>query len=116
MYLLIEENPNCSGEERQLSHAGPTKTVAHVRLSGPAVSPAWWSVTGVDEGGTFSPAQAVQIEDSGAGNAWLIFGGLWGLRFRPENSGSPWSLDDKSQWGEAFKVLDISGEDIRFVE
>lgn len=114
MYLLVEENPNCPGEERRLTESGAIKIVTHLRLDGPTGSPTWWAVTGVDENEIYRPAEAVQIEDSGAGNAWLIFGGLWGLRFRPEESKAEWSFQEKSQWGEAFKVLDISGEDIRF--
>ncbi len=114
MYVLVEENPNCSSEERMLSQSGPSRVVSHLRLPGPDGVVEWWQVTAVEEGERFGTAQAVEIEDSGAGNAWLIYGGLWGIRFRLENSSSPWSLSDKSQWGTPFKVLDISGEDIRF--
>lgn len=115
MYLVVEENPNCSPDERRFSTLGSPRTVTHLQIDGPNGNRGWWGATGVDEGGAFVPAQAILMEDSGAGNVWLIYGGSWGLRFRKEES-SDWSLADKSQWGEPFKVLDISGEDIRFAQ
>src|SRR5436190_17812306 len=114
MYLVVEENPNCSADERVFSESGKIKPVARLNVEQPSRIRAWCDVTGVEEGGAFTPAQAVQVEDSGAGTAWLIFGGTWGLRFRPAGSTGDWSLSNSSQWGVPFKVLDISGEDISF--
>jgi hypothetical protein len=114
MYLIIEENPNCLGEERVFSESGPLKLVKKLNLDAPDGKRAWFEVAAVDEPNTFSPAHGVQVEDSGAGNAWLIFGGNWGLRFRITGSADAWSLDNPAQWGTAFKVLDIAAEDIEF--
>jgi hypothetical protein len=113
MYLVIEENPNCVADERVFSESGKTKPVAQLNVEQPSGIRAWCDVMGVEEGGVFAPAQAVQVEDSGAGNAWLIFGGSWGLRFRPSGSTAEWSVTNSSQWGVPFKVLDFSGEDIK---
>jgi hypothetical protein len=66
-------------------------------------------VAGVDEGGGFVEARAVKIADSGAGFAYLIYGGDGGIRLRPAehdlSTGHPWSLDDPLQWGESHMVL-----------
>lgn len=97
-----------------MAESGPQRLVSHLRLEGPDRVAQWWEATGVDDGEKYGPARAVRVDDSGAGSAWLIFGGTWGLRFKPEGSKAAWSLTDKSQWGEPFKVLDISGDDIRF--
>jgi hypothetical protein len=115
MYLVIEDNSNCEAQERVFSELGNHRPVSHLRLEGPDGTLAWWETAAVNSDGSFGPAQAVQVEDSGAGNAWLIFGSNWGLRFRQEGSKSLWSLTDSFQWGEPFKVLDISADDIRFI-
>ena len=39
-----------------------------------------WEIFGVDAAGRHTAAQAVQIEDSGAGTSWLIWGDTHGLR------------------------------------
>ncbi len=45
-----------------------------------------WSSEG---GGTPCAAQAVTVEDSGAGTAMLVYGGDWGLRLTPHGGGEP---------------------------
>ena len=51
------------------------------------------------------PALYAPVTDSGQAYAHLIFGGDWGIRFRPEGSEDPWSTDNQDQWGEPFIVL-----------
>jgi len=114
MFLIIEENKNCSPEERMFKENGKPKTVSQVHLNTPSGQTEWCEVTGVEEKGTFREAQAVQVDDSGAGAAWLVFGGNWGIRFKRTPNDESWSLKNKNQWGEPFKVLDISGADIKF--
>jgi len=116
MYVLVEENGNCSPEERMFSDSGPKKGVHQVQCETPEGQLIWCDVIGVIGKGTFVPAQAVVVDDSGAGTAWLVFGGQWGIRFRSSGSAKEWSLSEKTQWGAPFKVLDSSGEDIRFIE
>ncbi len=41
-----------------------------------------WEIVGVDADGSARVARAVQVEDSGAGTSWLIWGGTHGLRLR----------------------------------
>ena len=62
-------------------------------------------MTGVDDGGRWVQAMAVKIADSSDGIAYLIHGGAWGIRLRPEKSRQePWDLANKNQWGEPFKI------------
>ena len=114
MYLLVEINPNCESEERMFPTTGAPRKVAQVQLERPALGTIWCDVVSVDENGVFGPAQAVQMDDSGAGVAWLVLGGTWGLRLRPTGTTNPWSFSDPIQWGVPFLVLDFSGSGIRF--
>jgi hypothetical protein len=115
MYLSIEENDNCAADERMFSTSGAKRTVAKIQLENPRSKVAeWCEVSSVCEDGTFGPAHAQMIEDSSDGTAWLIFGGTWGLRFRPSDQSVPWSLSDHHQWGLPFLVLDSSGTSIQF--
>ena len=69
-------------------------------------------IVGVDRGGRWMPAYGVKVMDSSEGHAFLIYGGPWGLRFRPDEfSKQLWSFDDPNQWGEPLKVYG-SEEDI----
>jgi hypothetical protein len=112
MFIVIEENPNCEPQERVFSTTGAQKTVTHLNLESPRGETKWWEVAGLDENGKSVPAQAIQVEDSSDGIAWLVFGGSWGLRMRDSNE--EWSVDNQKQWGVPFKVLDISASAIRF--
>lgn len=69
-------------------------------------------LTGVDAGCDWVQAMAVKIADSSDAFAYLIYGGRWGIRIRPE--GRPdeiWDLKNKAQWGEPYKIYG-SEEDI----
>lgn len=112
MFLVIEENPNCRPDERVFPTSGTSRTVKKLNVKKPGGGEGWHEVIGVGSDKSFQPAQALQMEDSSAGVAWLIFGGDWGLRFKSNDQ--PWSLDDTQQWGEPFLVLDISGTAIQF--
>jgi hypothetical protein len=57
------------------------------------------------DGGVPVTAYAVQVEDSGQGIAYLVYGGDWGIRLRPAGSGNEWRIDDPEQWGESHLVL-----------
>ncbi len=63
------------------------------------------AVTGVSQEGKWTPVHAVKVTDSGAGYAFLIYGGEWGIRLRPEKfAEEPWDLANAHQWGEPFKL------------
>ena len=114
MYLLVDENPNCAPEERMFSTTGQAVMVEQVLLRTPSGKETWCHLTAVDAGPAFSTAQGIQVEDSGAGVAWLIYGGAWGVRLKEANNPTAWSLENTTQWGLPFLVLDASGSEIRF--
>jgi hypothetical protein len=47
----------------------------------------------------------VQVEDSGAGAAYVIYGGDWGIRLKAADSEKDWDASDPDQWGETHLVL-----------
>jgi len=57
------------------------------------------------DGGSPVSAYAVNVEDSGAGGGYLVYGGDWGIRLGPADSNTPWSMDAPDQWGETHLVL-----------
>ena len=107
MFLVIEENPNCPPDERVFSESGPARTIDRLLIDDPKGVATWCEAAAV-ENGSFGQAKAVQVEDSSAGSAWLIFGGGWGVRFRPAGLDEDWALEDQRQWGAPFLVLDSS--------
>ena len=61
-------------------------------------------VTGMEKGGKPCHATAQKVSDSGGGVSILIYGGAWGLRFKPVGDEKhPWDLNDPRQWGEPYK-------------
>ncbi|WNM63009.1 hypothetical protein [Candidatus Nitrospira neomarina] len=59
------------------------------------------------------PAYAQRVEDSGAGSAFIVFGGNWGIRLKLATDDNDWNIEDANQWGEGYLSL---GEerDLRF--
>ncbi len=54
-------------------------------------------------------AYALCIEDSGDGEAWLIYGGKHGVRLRRASSTKKkFSLQNKNEWGEVYLCYHIS--------
>ena len=103
MYLEIEENPNCEATPLQLFEAlSPPRAVEKMWLEKEGERALYW-VTGVEEG-TPCPAYAVKVSDSGSGSSFLIYGGNWGIRFKPVAfEKEPWDLTNSRQWGEPYK-------------
>lgn len=60
----------------------PLRTVKRVHFEPDDGPQGVWLVEGLDERGQRHPAHAVQVEDSGAGTSWLIWGDAHGLRLR----------------------------------
>jgi len=107
-HVEVEANDNTPMMAQQVyKNLGLPFRVAAVRIfegdpDGQLFAIAGWSSA---DGGTPVPAYAVQIEDSSAGAAYLVYGGDWGVRLRPVDSDAPWSLDDPEQSGETHLVL-----------
>ena len=63
----------------------------------------YW-VTGIESNGIPCPATAQKVSDSGGGVSVLIYGGAWGIRFKPVGfEEEPWDLNNPDQWGEPYK-------------
>ena len=104
MQIEVKDSPNCGGTEqfvyRELGEARPVKAII-AEERGKEVS---LDVTGVANGGGWVQARCVKIADSGAGFAFLIFGGEWGIRLKPRWHKAGWDFTDPKQWGEPFKI------------
>ena len=105
MQIEVNENPNCQPSQQFVfSELGPVRPVEAIKTIDRGVE-LRCDVVGVDGGGKFIQAYAVKIADSGAGYAYLIFGGSWGIRLKSERDGAePWDLSNSRQWGEPFKI------------
>jgi hypothetical protein len=108
----VEPNDNTPMMAQQVyKNIGAPFPISHVRVYEGEPEGRLCAITGwsSSESGPEAPVYAVQVEDSSAGAAFLVYGGDWGVRLRPAESEGPWSLDDAGQWGETHMVL--SSED-----
>ena len=104
----VESNENCEDSVfARFKEVGPARPINQVKLYDRNPTGAWYWITGWsdDEQTPAYPAYAQLVEDSGAGLAHLVYGGLYGLRFKPINIEEPWSLESPLQWGEAYLSL-----------
>jgi hypothetical protein len=113
-YVDVESNPNSPMSASQVFHNIDTPMrVLQVRIFEGEPEGQLCAITGWSskDGGSPVDAHVVRIEDSSQGEAFLIYGGDWGLRLRPAEDGSPWAHENGSQWGEPYLVL-ADAEDI----
>ena len=116
MFIEVESNENCEtsffGRFKEIR---PARPVVQVKLYDRNPSGEWYWVIGWSDDAT-SPAcqaHAQLVEDSGAGLTHLVYGGLYGLRFKPISTDEAWNLDSPHQWGEDY--LSLSSErDLRY--
>ncbi len=96
---------------------GPPKPVIQVRLYDRNPAGEWYWVTGWSDNVESPPCPAYGqlVEDSGSGLAYLVYGGLYGLRFSPAHLNEPWSLTSPSQWGEAYLLL-AGDHDVKYAD
>ena len=116
MIVEVESSENCEASVfARFKEVGPARPIIQVRLYDRNSSGDWYWVTGwTDNAETpVCPAYVQLVEDSGSGLAHLVYGGIYGLRFKPIASEEPWSLTNSNQWGETH--LSLSSErDLRF--
>jgi hypothetical protein len=108
MIVEVESNPNCeSSIFVRFKEAGPAKRVIQIKSFERSSQGEWCWVTGWtdDSDQPLCPAYAQPIEDSGAGLAFLVFGGIWGVRLRPVALSEDWNLESPNQWGEPYLSL-----------
>ena len=118
MIVEVESSENCeAGLFARFKEAGPARPVVQVRLYERNPVGEWYWVTGWSDNAErpLCPAYAQRVEDSGSGLAHLVYGGIYGLRFKPVSPEEPWRLDSGHQWGETH--LSLSSErDLRYGE
>ena len=108
MYLEVDDNPNHPGSvSMRFKELGPPRPIKQLRVSDRNSQGELCWVTGWcdNPGQPLCPAFAQQVEDSGQGLAYLIYGGNWGVRFKPVDLDEDWDLDSSNQWGEAFLLI-----------
>ena len=108
IYIEVEDNPNSDYMPLMLyeAHSDPVP-VSRVALDEPDRPSGVYDVTGwcSEGGGSPCPALYAPVSDSGQAVVHLVYGGDWGVRFRPEDSNEPWDIDSADQFGEPYVML-----------
>jgi hypothetical protein len=107
-HIEVEANESCPRSANMVySNMTNPRPIDRVRIFDGTPGGAVYAVTGWSsrDAGTPVGAYAVQVEDSGAGAAFVVYGGDWGVRLRPVDSINDWDTSDKDQWGETHLVL-----------
>lgn len=118
MVIEVDSNPNCeSSVFARFKEVGPARRVVQVRSFERTAQGEWCWVTGwTDHQETpHCPAYAQTVEDSGAGLAHLVFGGIWGIRLKPVTVQEEWDLQSRNQWGEPYLSL-AESKDLRYAD
>ncbi len=108
MILEIESNLNFDGSYFiRFKEIGPPRRVTHLKSYERCSRGEWCVITGWcdDPDQPLCPVYAQRVEDSGSGSAFIVYGGNWGLRLKPENEIKDWDLYDPGQWGEGYLSL-----------
>jgi hypothetical protein len=114
----VESNKNCEDSVfARFKEIGHTRPINQVKLYDRNPAGEWYWITGWsdNEQTPACPAYAQLVEDSGAGLAHLVYGGVSGLRFKPINIEEAWNLESPHQWGEAYLSL-ASDRDLRYAD
>jgi hypothetical protein len=116
--MVVEVEPNANCEQSvcaRFKEAGPARRVAQVKTFERRSEGEWCWVTGWidDPEHPCCPAYAQRVEDSGAGLAYLVFGGIGGIRLKPVSLAEDWDLSSPNQWGEPYLLL-ADAKDIRY--
>ena len=118
MFIEIESNPNCEDSIfLRFKELGPARRISQVKSYEQSSKGEWCDIVGwsEDPDHPMCPAFAQPVEDSGTGLAYLVFGGIWGVRLKPVSFQEEWSLESSHQWGETY--LSLSDErDVQYEE
>jgi hypothetical protein len=118
MFVEVESNPNCEQSVcARFKDVGQRRPVVQIRSDERTPGGEWYWVTGWtdDPAHPCCPAFAQVVEDSGAGAAHLIIGGIWGIRLKPVALSEEWDVDSPNQWGEPYLLL-ANARDLRYAD
>jgi hypothetical protein len=108
IWVETEENPNCEWMPLQVyeSHES-SKPIRLVTLEDPNYPRGIYGVSGWSSvgGGTPCPALFAPVSDSGQAVVYLVYGGDWGIRLRPEIYTGNWSIKNTYEHGEPYLML-----------
>lgn len=116
--IEVESSENCEASLfARFKEVGPARRIDQVKLYERNPAGEWYWVTGWNDDPATPAclAYAQLVEDSGSGLAHLVYGGIYGLRFKPTNIEEAWNLDSPQQWGEAYLSLS-SDRDLRYAD
>ena len=116
MFVEVESGENCETSIfLRFKEVGPSQEVTQVKIYDRSPRGEWCEVIGCtdDEAAPWCVAKAQPVEDSGAGLAILVFGGVGGIRLKPLSCGEEWSLNSREQWGETHLLFGDS-RDLRY--
>lgn len=116
MVVEVEPNRNCEQSVcARFKEAGPARRAMQVKSFERRSEGEWCWVTGWtdDPEQPCCPAHAQRVEDSGAGLAYMVFGGIGGIRLKPVSLAEDWNLNSANQWGEPYLLL-ADAKDIRY--
>lgn len=116
MIIEVESNENCQASFfARFKEIAAARPVVQVRLYDRNPAGEWYWVTGWSDHAATPACQAYAqpVEDSGAGLAHVVFGGIFGLRFKPLDVNEPWNLESRHQWGDTHLSL-ASDRDLRY--
>ena len=116
MFLEVESSKNFEGSLfLRFKDLGPAKPLLQVKIYDRSPRGEWCDVVGWTDN-EVEPnclAFAQLVEDSGAGLAYLIFGGNCGIRMKLSTIEEPWALESSNQWGESHLLL-ADLDDLKF--
>ena len=118
MIVEVESNDNCDASVfARFKEIGPARPVLQVKLYDRNSAGEWYWLTGWSDNAQTPTCQAYAqlVEDSGSGLTRLVYGGIYGLRFKPIDIEEAWSLDSLHQWGESYLSL-ASERDLRYAD
>lgn len=118
MIVEVESSENCEGSVfARFKELGPARPVLQVKLYDRNPAGEWYWITGWGDNIETPACQAYAqlVEDSGAGLTNLVYGGLYGLRFKPIHIDAPWNLESPHQWGETYLSL-ANDRDLHYAE
>lgn len=116
MVVEVESSENCEASVfMRFKEVEPARPVSQVRIYDRVAKGEWCWVCGWTDHPTDPriAALAQRVEDSGAGLAYLVFGGFYGIRLKPVAIDEEWDLASSRQWGEPYLLL-ADAADLRY--